>query len=114
VPRSFVEKHGAVIVENHLNMIRPEGSNRPRVSTAAVAAVLNSAIVDEAFRCISGSVAVSAFELEALPLPSVEEMLAIEDLIRRGADPMLIDTYLRKFYLPRVSANAASPALAAR
>jgi len=41
----------------------------PKVLTAVLAALLNSAVVDQVFRCISGSVAVSAFELEALPLP---------------------------------------------
>jgi adenine-specific DNA-methyltransferase len=30
--------------------------------------------VDRAFRCISGSVAVSAYELENLPLPAPEEL----------------------------------------
>jgi adenine-specific DNA-methyltransferase len=30
--------------------------------------------VDRAFRCLSGSVAVSAYELENLPLPSPEDL----------------------------------------
>ena len=41
-------------------------------------------MVDQVFRCISGSVAVSAFELEALPLPSSEQMTALEPLIEKG------------------------------
>ena len=114
MPASFVAKHGAVVVENHLNMVRAEGKKAAKVNTATLATILNSAIVDQVFRCISGSVAVSAFELEALPLPAPEDMAPIENLIRRGADPMLIEAHVRTLYLPRVSGNAASPSLAAR
>ena len=56
-------------MENHLNMVRPM-VEKPAVSLRVIAAFLNSEVVDAAFRCISGSVAVSATELEALPLPS--------------------------------------------
>jgi len=96
---SFIKKHGAVVVENHLNMIRPASKRRPKVGTAALAAVLNSSIADEAFRCISGSVAVSAFELEALPLPPPGAMVAIEALIRQRANPETIDAQIRALYL---------------
>ena len=62
LPERFVREHRLVVVENHLNMIRPlDGA--PKVPPAVVAALLNSEVVDHAFRCISGSVAVSAFEL---------------------------------------------------
>lgn len=37
------------------------------------------------FRCINGSVAVSAYELEALPLPSPRSMKEIERLVKRRA-----------------------------
>lgn len=84
LPASFIDKHQAVVVENHLNMIRPiDGA--PRVSPAAVAALLNSAVVDQLFRCINGSVAVSAYELEALPLPAPEEMQEIERLVHQSS-----------------------------
>ena len=98
MPASFIKNHGAVVVENHLNMIRASADKRPKVSTAALAAVLNSSIADEAFRCISGSVAVSAFELEALPLPAAEDMAAIESLIRRRAKPETIEALIRALY----------------
>jgi len=98
MPLSFIKKHSAVVVENHLNMIRPEAKKQPKVSTAALAAVLNSSIVDDAFRCFSGSVAVSAFELEALPLPAAEEMAPVEKLIRSKAKRALIDERVRALY----------------
>lgn len=97
LPVGLIKRHGAVIVENHLNMVRPL-SGSPKVSPAAVAAVLNSSSADQAFRCISGSVAVSAFELEALPLPSIAEMRRIERLLETGSSQAMIDDALRAIY----------------
>ncbi|HZL00369.1 MAG TPA: hypothetical protein VFC47_10755 [Caulobacteraceae bacterium] len=59
MPAAFVERHGGVVVENHLNMVR--AISAPKAPPAVLAALLNSAVVDQLFRCISGSVAVSAF-----------------------------------------------------
>jgi adenine-specific DNA-methyltransferase len=98
MPAQFIKKHGAVVVENHLNMVRPIRSTRPQVSAAALAALLNSPIADEAFRCISGSVAVSAFELEALPLPAAEDMAVIDGLIRSAAGAVTIGARIRALY----------------
>ena len=96
LPKAFMDLHGAVVVENHLNMVRPVGT--PKVSAPTLAAVLNSVIVDQVFRCISGSVAVSAFELEAVPLPSVAAMQKIEALVKRGASRSTIDKALTSLY----------------
>ncbi|HSR49753.1 MAG TPA: N-6 DNA methylase [Acidobacteriota bacterium] len=98
LPQGLLDEHGSVVVENHLNMVRPVKST-PEVSPQAVAAVLNSDIVDSAFRCISGSVAVSAYELKALPLPSVEQMQEIEKLVKREAPRPEIELALREIYL---------------
>ena len=102
LPESFIRKHGLVVVENHLNMIRPlDGA--AKVSPAALAALLNSEIVDHAFRCISGSVAVSAFELEALPLPSLRQAGALEELLAGGASTTIIESAIRAMYLGEYS-----------
>lgn len=98
LPEAFIKAHGRVIVENHLNMVKPT-AGKPRVSTAVVAAVLNSKIADRAFRCISGSVAVSAFELEALPLPKPEALKAVGDLLAKHADQAVIDAALERLFL---------------
>jgi adenine-specific DNA-methyltransferase len=85
MPDDFVAAHkGGVVVENHLNMIRSQVA-QPSVPPAVIAAVLNSHAADAAFRCISGSVAVSAFELEELPLPSPAIMQAVGALLARQA-----------------------------
>jgi adenine-specific DNA-methyltransferase len=94
--QEFIEIHGGVIVENHLNMVRSTGASK--VSPATVAAVLNSDTIDQVFRCISGSVAVSAFELEAIPLPSASAMAPIERLVQRGATRCVIEKGLRALY----------------
>lgn len=96
LPQAFVQKHGAVIIENHLNMVRANA--QPKVSPAAVAAVLNSDIVDRMFRCISGSVAVSAFELESIPLPSAAAMKVIEELVSGKAKRTAIEKALHSLY----------------
>jgi adenine-specific DNA-methyltransferase len=98
MPANFVKKHGAVIVENHLNMILPKSRRRPKVSAAALTAFLNSSIADEAFRCISGSVAVSAFELEALPLPPASKMASVDKLLYRNAETEVVDAHIRALY----------------
>ena len=83
LPASFIAEHGAVVVENHLNMIRPR-SAAPEVTPAALVAVLNSEVTDQVFRCINGSVAVSAYELHALPLPSAQALQPVERLVASG------------------------------
>lgn len=94
--QTFIDAHGGVVVENHLNMVRTTGA--AKVSPATVAAMLNSDIVDQIFRCISGSVAVSAFELESIPLPSASAMAPVEELIAKGASRAAIEKCLRELY----------------
>ena len=97
LPAPFLEEHGAVVVENHLNMVRPQNGT-PEVAPAAVAAVLNSNVADQVFRCINGSVAVSAYELAALPLPAPEGMGEIEALVARGAGRDTIEKAVARAY----------------
>lgn len=66
---------GRVAVENHVNMVIPM-TGHPVVSMDKLAQFFASTAADRAFRCISGSVAVSATELEALPLPAADDLLA--------------------------------------
>ena len=96
LPQSFIDAHGGVVVENHLNMVRAIGE--PKVTPATVAAVLNSDVVDQIFRCISGSVAVSAFELEAVPLPPLSAIMQVETLVAGGAARAAIEKALRNLY----------------
>lgn len=97
LPASFVQKHGAVVVENHLNMVKPLNGS-PKVSPAALAALFNSDVVDQLFRCINGSVAVSAYELEALPLPPPEAVGEIEVLLASAPDRQVLEHAVERLY----------------
>jgi adenine-specific DNA-methyltransferase len=97
LPADFLREHGAVVIENHLNMVRPI-DERPVVSPEVVAAFLNSAAADRAFRCVSGSVAVSAYELEALPLPDPEHLDELGRLVRRRARREHIEVECERLY----------------
>jgi adenine-specific DNA-methyltransferase len=66
---------GAVAVENHLNMILPV-TPHPSVSMQELAGFLATETADHVLRCINASVAVSATELEALPLPAPGDLRA--------------------------------------
>jgi adenine-specific DNA-methyltransferase len=106
LPGRFIRKHRAVSVENHLNMVKPDAGT-PAVPLRVIAAILNSEIADSVFRCISGSVAVSATELECLPLPPPEDARPLLDLLDAGAPPAAVAGRLRSLYL-REKADAAA------
>lgn len=96
IPQAFIDQHGGVVVENHLNIIY--APSRSEASAATISAILNSEAVDRVFRCINGSVAVSAYELEALPLPSVEQAQAVETLLQQGASSSDVEILIASFY----------------
>jgi adenine-specific DNA-methyltransferase len=106
LPARFIRRFGAVAVENHLNMVR-RTCGTPAVSLPVIAALLNSETVDAVFRCISGSVAVSATELESLPLPPPEAVRPLEAMLEAGADRETLSGYIRGLYLRERSDVAA-------
>ena len=79
-------------------MIKPLNGT-PRVAPGALAVLLNSGVVDQVFRCINGSVAVSAYELEALPLPPPEDMKEIERLVKRQAKRETLEGAVERLYI---------------
>ena len=102
LPASFLDQHGAVVVENHLNMIRPRDCV-PKIAPATLVAVLNSTIADQIFRCINGSVAVSAYELHALPLPAPENLRSVEQLVSRGVAGEALERAVTEAYQRRTA-----------
>lgn len=98
MPESFVKAFGGAVVENHLNRIGPMADRAPSVEAATIAAVLNTEAVDRAFRCISGSVAVSAYELNAIPLPAEAELLGIQKMLIDHAPRAAIERAVSSFY----------------
>ena len=98
LPATFIEDHGAVVIENHLNMIKPLNGT-PRVAPAALAVLLNSNVVDQVFRCINGSVAVSAYELGALPLPPPGDIKKIERLMKKRVTRETLERAVERLYI---------------
>lgn len=96
--RDFLDLHGhGVVIENHLNIVRPmEGHAGAELD--AVSCLLNSRTVDYLFRCISGSVAVSAYELNALPMPDATDMKGLETLVRNRAGKGEIESFIARIY----------------
>ena len=97
LPAEFVADHDGVVVENHLNVVRPR-KGETKISPAALAAVLNSDIVDRIFRCINGSVAVSAYELQALPLPHPDSLGQLEQVIAEQASRDAVERTVELLY----------------
>lgn len=96
LPAAFIRAHGGAVVENHLDMIRPV--RQPAVTLSTLAAFMNSAVADRIFRCLSGSVAVSAYELEALPLPAPEHLREFDAAVRRGESRSVLDHICARLY----------------
>ena len=78
-PEVLNELGGAVVVENHVNVLRPTAL-LPLLSRETLARVLATQTLDRLMRCISGSVAVSSYELAALPLPDAATLDSWEGL----------------------------------
>jgi adenine-specific DNA-methyltransferase len=86
-----------VVIENHLNMIIAVTQN-PLVAPAVLSIFLNSKAVNEAFRSISGSVAISAYELESFPLPKPEELSYLIKLIEQNSNDHMIERACADLY----------------
>ena len=85
---------GRVVVENHVNVLTCDDSGTGDSGTGdsgtddsgtgltsrLLVALLRSRALDRVYRCLSGSVAVSAYELGALPLPGPEVLSRWRDL----------------------------------
>lgn len=71
---------------------------KPSVSAHVLAAFPNSKAINDAFRTISGSVAVSAYELESLPLPPAKKMAHLTTLMEKNSVPAAIEAACQKIY----------------
>lgn len=75
MPISLVKANGAVAVENHLNMVIAAKS-KPAVPMKVLAAFFASDTADRVIRCINASVALSASEIESMPLPAPNRIIS--------------------------------------
>ena len=96
VPESFFAEWGAIVVENHVNVIWNQYP--AKLSPKAIAAILNTAAVDEVFRCLSGSVSVSATEIHSIPLPDTLLLERIEEMCKSRKDHAAIEKLMAEAY----------------
>jgi adenine-specific DNA-methyltransferase len=66
---------GGVVIENHLNVLTCQDPESP-LTARLLLALLDSDAFDRLYRCLTGSVAVSAYELAAMPLPDKSALLS--------------------------------------
>ena len=69
-------------IENHLNYIHRPGGELDADETVGLAALLNSELLDTYFRVSSGNTQVSATELRAMPLPSLDKIKLIGQKVK--------------------------------
>lgn len=79
-PERLKDWGGRLVVENHVNVLRPEQSVEQALTRSDLTAILSTRTIDRLLRCVSGSVAVSAYELESLPLPDFTTLRAWKNL----------------------------------
>lgn len=72
-PEALRDWGGRLVVENHVNVLRPT-VDEPLLKRETLAAVLSTDPLDRVTRSLAGSVAVSAYELESLPFPDARTL----------------------------------------
>lgn len=83
---------GSVVVENHVNIIKPVGDEQ-LLSRRLLTRILSTDALDKLVRCISGSVALSAYELESITLPDAQTLNAWESLPDEELERAVTRTY---------------------
>lgn len=96
VDRPYIEKHGGFVAENHVNVLKATAD--PCVDLVTILRLLKTRIVDQLFRCISGTVTVSSTELCQLPMPSPAALQVFAKNTRNSLDPDKIERAARIAY----------------
>lgn len=98
IPQDYLDQSGGAVIENHLNIVHKNADLPSEIKPETICTLLNSPTVDRAFRAISGSVAVSAYELNAMPLPTKEQITELQKLINDGSSQDKLDYKISCFY----------------
>ncbi len=91
-PETLAEWGGAVVVENHVNVLRCGESASP-LTAELLERLLRTPTFDRLYRCLTGTVAVSAYELEALPFPPTTTLLDWQEL-----SPAELEDAVERYY----------------
>jgi adenine-specific DNA-methyltransferase len=108
IPNSFIVEYPGFVVENHLNMIYSL-SRRPQLALRTLVTLLNSTTLDQVFRCINGSVAVSAYELNSIPLPHPNQLQELQSLVFARAETDELEQVIARFYSFDEHTRATAP-----
>lgn len=106
IPIEFIDSFGGVVIENHINMVKPIPGAEAAITLEALQLILKSRVIDTLFRMMNGSVAVSAYELEALPLPPLRKAIEIQEALVEGVDNETIQTMIKDSYSERITEAA--------
>ena len=91
--REILEEWGGeVVVENHVNVLRCSRLASP-LTADLLARLLQMPTFDRLYRCLSGTVAVSSYELEALPFPPTKTLVAWDDLSESDLEGAVVSYY---------------------
>lgn len=83
---------GDIVVENHVNVLRARGPHT-LVTRATLLRLLGTTTLDRLMRCISGSVGLSAYELDSLPLPGAATLASWEELTGEALEEAVAEAY---------------------
>ncbi|MBN2685218.1 MAG: Eco57I restriction-modification methylase domain-containing protein [Pontiellaceae bacterium] len=98
LPEKFVHQNRGAVIENHLNIVRPS-NGESLIDRKTLNTLLNSSAIDNLFRCINGSVAVSAYEIRSMPLPDEELLMTLQKIIHsKESTPREIENYINSMY----------------
>ena len=101
LPSDFINQYGGVVIENHINII--EQNEKSVLDMTTLNILLNSIAIDRIFRCINGSVAVSAYELNSIPLPSPDKILYLKEFIKNNDERSSIEEFILDIYGGNIS-----------
>ncbi len=87
-------------VENHLNYIYRPSGHLDRNEILGLAALLNSTLFDTYFRTFNGNINVSATELREMPLPPLETIKQIGNVIilKNNFSQSVVDEVVEQFF----------------
>jgi adenine-specific DNA-methyltransferase len=77
-------------LENHLNYVHRRGGSMHPEEALGLAAVFNSAWVDDYLRSLSGNTQINASDLRRMPMPALSEIEAIGRALGSTAAPLSV------------------------
>lgn len=81
--------HDTVGIENHVNYVYRPGGSLSVYEALGIAAILNTAIIDNFFRSVNGNTQVNATDVRSLPLPDIKQIREIGRVVYQTRVPRI-------------------------